>query len=222
MDRKAKPVSDEHTITPAAFHVMLKPRGAICNLDCAYCYYLSKENLYPGSHSRMSDDLLEVYTRQFIQAQQVPEVTFGWQGGEPTLLGLDFFRQAVELQDKYRRPGIRILNSLQTNGTALDDAWCRFFHENNFLIGVSLDGPPELHNAYRVDKGGKPSFDRVMAGLGLLKKHRVEFNILTCVHAANADYALEVYRFLRDEVGAQFMQFKIPVSRKGGGLPNAL
>ncbi|MCC7353010.1 MAG: anaerobic sulfatase maturase [Anaerolineae bacterium] len=196
--------------TPSAFHVMLKPRGAICNLDCAYCYFLSKEMLYPGSRFRMANELLEEYTRQYIEAQGVPEVTFAWQGGEPTLMGLDFFRLAVSYQQKYRRPGMRIHNALQTNGTTVDEAWCEFFRENDFLLGVSLDGPRELHDFYRVDKGGKPTFDRVMAGIALLQKHHVEFNILTTVHAANAPHPLEVYRFLRDEVGTQFIQF-IPI-----------
>ena len=204
---------DTQTTAPPAFHVMLKPRGPICNLECAYCYYLSKERLYPGSRFRMSETLLEEFTRQYIEAQRVPEVTFGWQGGEPTLMGLDFFQRAVEFQRKYCRPGMRILNTLQTNGTLLDDAWCRFFRAHNFLIGLSLDGPREVHDAYRVDKGGSPTFDRVMAGAALLKKHRVEFNILTTVHAANAEHPLEVYRFLRDEVGAPFVQF-IPIVQR--------
>jgi uncharacterized protein len=202
--------ADPKQDAPPAFHIMLKPRGAICNLDCAYCYFLSKEMLYPGSRFRMANDLLEEYTRQYIEAQRVLEVTFAWQGGEPTLMGLDFFRLAVSYQQKYRRPGMRIHNALQTNGTTFDDAWGEFFRENDFLLGVSLDGSRDLHDFYRVDKGGKPTFDRVMAGLALLKKHRVEFNILTTVHAANAPYPLEVYRFLRDEVGAQFIQF-IPI-----------
>lgn len=197
-------------VAPAAFHVMLKPRGAICNLDCQYCYFLSKEMMYPGSRFRMADELLETYTKQYIDAQRVPEVTFAWQGGEPTLMGLDFFKRAVELQQHYRKPGLRIHNAFQTNGVLLDDDWCRFFHQHNFLIGLSVDGPKYLHDAYRVDKGGRPTFDRVMAGLALLKKHRVEFNILTTVHAANAEHGLEVYRCLRDEVGTQFMQF-IPI-----------
>lgn len=196
--------------TPAAFHIMLKPRGAICNLDCAYCYFLSKERLYPGSRFRMSDDLLERYTQQYMAAQRVPEVTFAWQGGEPTLMGLEFFQRAVALQQKYKRPGMRVYNSLQTNATTLDDAWCRFFHEHNVLVGVSLDGPRHLHDIYRVDKGGHPTFDHVMRGIRLLQKHKVEFNILTTVHAGNAEYPLEVYRFLRDEVGTQFVQF-IPI-----------
>jgi uncharacterized protein len=195
---------------PPAFHVMLKPRGAICNLGCAYCYFLSKERLYPDSHFRMEPALLEEYTRQYIDAQRVPEVTFAWQGGEPTLMGLDFFRLAVALQQKYGKPGMRIHNTLQTNGTTLDDAWCRFFKENDFLLGLSLDGPRALHDAYRLDKGGKPTFDRVMAGVDLLKRHGVDFNILATVHAANVGHPLEVYRFFRDEVGAQFVQF-IPI-----------
>ncbi|MDP9383135.1 MAG: anaerobic sulfatase maturase [Chloroflexota bacterium] len=195
---------------PAAFHVMTKPRGAICNLDCEYCYFLSKEMLYPGSRFRMANELLEEYVRQYIEAQRVPEVTFAWQGGEPTLMGLDFFRLAVKLQQKYRRPGMRILNTLQTNATILTDEWCEFFREHGFLIGVSIDGPRELHDTYRVDKGGKPTFDRVMAGVSLLRKHRVEFNVLTTLHAANANHPVEVYRFLRDEVGTAFVQF-IPI-----------
>lgn len=201
---------DDLTTVPPSFHVMLKPRGAICNLDCSYCYYLSKELLYPGSRFRMAHDLLEEYTRQYIEAQQVPTVTFAWQGGEPTLMGLDFFRLAVEFQHKYQRPGMQIQNTLQTNGTTLNNEWCQFFHEQKFLLGLSLDGPQKLHDAYRVDKGGQPTFDRVMAGLALLKEHSVEFNILTTLHAANVEYPLEVYHFLRDEVGTQFVQF-IPI-----------
>jgi len=204
------PTAGRESIAPAAFHIMLKPRGAICNLDCKYCYFLSKERLYPGSRFRMANELLEEYTRQYIEAQRVPEVTFAWQGGEPTLMGLDFFQLAVELQQKYRKPGMKIYNALQTNGTTLDDDWAGFFKENDFLIGLSLDGPRKLHDHYRVDKGGRPTFDQVMRGLGYLKKHQVEFNILTTLHAANAPYPLELYRFLRDEVGAQFMQF-IPI-----------
>lgn len=196
--------------TPSAFDVMVKPRGAICNLDCAYCYYLSKEQLYPDRHSRMSTKVLESYTRQYIEAQRVPEVTFGWQGGEPTLMGLDFFRHAVELQEKFRRPGMRIVNTLQTNGTLLDEEWCHFLREHNFLIGISIDGPREVHDAYRVDRAGQPTWERVMHGLSLLKEHGVEYNILTCVHAANAEHPLDVYRFLRDEVKAKFIQF-IPI-----------
>jgi uncharacterized protein len=208
--------SNNRPIAPPAFHVMVKPRGAICNLDCHYCFYLSKERLYPNSSFQMGKDLLETYTRQYIDSQRVPEVTFAWQGGEPTLMGVDFFKLAVELQQKYRKPGTHILNTMQTNGTLLNDDWCRFFHEHNFLIGLSLDGPRELHDAYRVDKGGKPTFDKVMNGLDLLKKHQVEFNILVAVHAANADYPLEVYRFLRDEASVRFVQF-IPIVERDNG-----
>ncbi|MCY3935222.1 MAG: anaerobic sulfatase maturase [Chloroflexi bacterium] len=195
---------------PFPFHIMTKPRGAICNLDCKYCYFLKKESLFPGSNFRMSDPVLEEYIQQYICAQPHPEVSFAWQGGEPTLMGLDFFRKAVALQAKYRRPGMRILNSLQTNAITLDEEWCRFFGEHQFLIGVSLDGPQELHDHYRVDKGGAPSFQRVMQGIQLLQQHDVSFNILTTVHAANEDHPIRVYEFLRDEVAARYLQF-IPI-----------
>ena len=205
--------AEPQAASPPAFHVMLKPCGPVCNLGCSYCYYLSKERLYPDGHFCMTDGLLETFTRQYIEAQHVPEVTFGWQGGEPTLVGLDFFRLAVELQQKVRRPGTVVHNAVQTNGTLLNDEWCRFFREHGFLVGLSLDGPRELHDAYRVDKRGQPTFDRAMAGLALLKKHGVEFNVLTTVHAANAGHPLDVYRFLRDEVGAAFIQF-IPIVQR--------
>ncbi len=196
---------------PYAFNVMVKPRGSLCNLACDYCYYLDKEQLYPGSQFHMADAVLEQFTREYIDAQrELPEVTFAWQGGEPTLMGIEFFQRAVELQARYRPPGMRIGNALQTNATALDDMWCRFLHKHGFLVGVSLDGPRELHDAFRSDKGGAPTFDRVMRGIELLKEHGVEFNILTTVHAANASRPLDVYRFLRDEVGARFIQF-IPI-----------
>jgi uncharacterized protein len=195
---------------PRAFHLLAKPTGAICNLDCKYCFFLSKEMLYPGSRFRMADELLETYIRQYIEGQAVPEVNIAWQGGEPTLMGLDFFRRSVMYAEKYRRPGMRILYSMQTNGTLLDDEWCEFFHQHDFLIGLSLDGPQALHDAYRVDKGGKPTWQKVMDAAALLKAHKVEFNILTTVHAANMEHPLEVYRFLRDEVGTQFIQF-IPI-----------
>ena len=196
--------------SPPAFHVMAKPRGAICNLDCAYCFYLRKEDLYKGASFRMSDETLESYTRQYIESQRIPEVQFAWQGGEPTLMGLDFFRRAVTLQKNYRKPGMRIANALQTNGALLDEEWCRFFAEHRFLIGVSLDGPREAHDQYRKDKGGAPTFDRVLRAVALLQKHKVDFNILTCVSAANVHQPQAVYRFLRDQIGAQFIQF-IPI-----------
>jgi uncharacterized protein len=197
-----------------AFHVMAKPRGAICNLDCQYCFYLAKEQLYPQGSFRMSDEVLDAYTRQMIAAQPGPEVTFAWQGGEPTLMGLDFFQKAVALQSQYRRPGMQIINAFQTNATLLDDDWGRFLHEQRFLVGVSLDGPRELHDAYRVDKAGRPTFERVMAGVALLQKYKVDFNILACVNNRTAAEPLEVYRFFRDEVGARFIQF-IPVVERG-------
>ena len=198
------------TMLPAAFHVMTKPRGAICNLDCKYCYFLSKEMLYPGSRFRMADELLENYTRQYIEAQRVNEVTFAWQGGEPTLMGLDFFQKAVRYQQKYARPGMRIQNALQTNGTLLDEAWVRFFKEYDFLIGLSVDGPRELHDAYRVNKGGAGSFEQVMRGWRLLRGADVDYNVLCTVHAANQDHPLTVYHFFRDELQTQFIQF-IPI-----------
>ncbi|RPJ45450.1 MAG: anaerobic sulfatase maturase, partial [Chloroflexi bacterium] len=196
--------------SPPAFHVMVKPRGAICNLACQYCFYLKKEQLYPDGNFRMSEDLLEDYTRQYIEAQGVPEVTFAWQGGEPTLMGLDFFRKAVELQEKYRLPGMKVINAFQTNGILLDAAWCGFFHDKGFLIGLSIDGPRGLHDTYRVDHGGQPTFERVMRAARLLREHRVEFNTLTCVSAANVTHGLEVYAFLRDEIQSRYMQF-IPI-----------
>jgi uncharacterized protein len=194
---------------PQPVHVMTKPRGAICNLDCAYCYFLKKEALYPDSKFRMDDATLEQFTRQYIE-QGGDEVVFSWQGGEPTMMKLAFFERAVQLQQQYQRPGTQIFNTFQTNGTLLDQDWCRFFKQHNFLVGLSLDGPRELHDAYRVDKRGAPTFDSVMAGLALLQKYAIPTNILCTLHAANADHALEVYRFLRDEAKAEFIQF-IPI-----------
>lgn len=193
---------------------MLKPTGATCNLDCKYCFFLAKEKLYPNSHFRMEETLLEEYIRQYIASQSTPEVTFAWQGGEPTLMGLDFFRLAVRLQQKHCPPGRRVQNVLQTNGTRLDDNWGQFLRQHNFLVGISIDGPPKLHNAYRVDKRGGPTFDRVMKGLKTLKKYKVDFNILATVHAVNADHPLQVYHFFRDDLGAKFIQF-IPVVERG-------
>ena len=195
---------------PEAFHLLAKPTGAVCNLDCAYCFFLDKEQFYPDSNFRMSDKLLEQYIKQLIEAHQVDQVTITWQGGEPTIMGLDFYRRAVAIAEKYRRPDMIFLHTMQTNGTLLDDAWCAFFKEHNFLVGVSIDGPQELHDIYRLDKGGKPTFNKVMGGIRLLQKHGVDFNILTTVNRVNGDYPLEVYRFIRDEIGADWMQF-IPV-----------
>jgi len=195
---------------PTYFHVLSKPSGATCNLDCTYCFFLSKEKLYPNSRFRMSEETLETYIRQLLESQRAPEVTIAWQGGEPTLMGLDFFKRAVDLVHAYARPGVEIQHTMQTNGILLNDDWCRFFHEHRFLIGLSLDGPQAMHDTYRVDKGGAPTFHKVLRAARLLQEHKVEFNILTTVNAANADHPLEVYRYLRDEVGTQFIQF-IPI-----------
>ena len=194
----------------AAFHVMAKPSGSDCNLNCAYCFFLKKKDLYPGSDLRMSDAVHEAYIRQLLDGHHTPQATVAWQGGEPTLMGLDFFRRSVEFQKKYQKPGTRIENTFQTNGILLDDAWCQFFHDNDFLIGLSLDGPRELHDYYRWDKGGRGTFDRVMRAVRLLQKHRVEFNILCTVNAKNGSHPLRVYRFFRDEVKSRYIQF-IPI-----------
>jgi uncharacterized protein len=201
---------------PSAFHLMAKPTGSRCNLACRYCFYLSKRSLYPESRFRMSDEVQESYIRQLFKTHQAPEVTVAWQGGEPTLMGLEFFRRSIELQQGYLRPGTTIQNTIQTNGTLLDDEWCRFFKQHNFLVGISIDGPRKLHDAYRVDRHGRGTFDRVMQGLSLLKNHGVDFNILAAVHAANGEYPLEVYRFFRDEAEARFIQF-IPVVEQNDG-----
>jgi uncharacterized protein len=195
------------------FHLLAKPTGAVCNLDCAYCFFLSKESLYPGSKFRMTDAVLESYIRQYMEAQDTPEVTIAWQGGEPTLMGLDFFRRAAELAKRHQKPGTVLQHTIQTNGTKLDDEWARFFRENGFLVGISIDGPPDLHNAYRVDKGGRGTFEAVRRGYDYLQKHNVETNILCTVHAANADHPLRVYRYFRDELKAQFIQFIAIVER---------
>ncbi len=189
-----------------AFHVMTKPIGPICNLDCKYCFYLEKEKLFPSNENfRMSDEVLEAYIRGYIGSQDVPEISFAWQGGEPTLLGVKFFRRVVELQKKHAG-GKRIGNALQTNGTLLDDEWGRFLHGENFLVGLSIDGPAKLHNAYRVDKKGRATYDDVLRGLRVLKEHKVEFNTLTVVNRVNSRHPLEVYRFLRG-IGSGFIQF---------------
>ncbi|BDD12244.1 anaerobic sulfatase maturase (plasmid) [Fulvitalea axinellae] len=197
------------TQRPKAFHIMSKPMGPICNLDCTYCYYLEKENLYSKTDKfRMSGPVLEEYIRQNIESQEVPVVEFAWQGGEPTLLGVDYFRKVVELQKKYAN-GKQITNAFQTNGTLLNDEWGEFFAKEQFLIGLSVDGPEELHDPFRYNKGGKGSFEQVMRGLGYLKKHGAEFNTLTVVNSLNQEHPLKVYNFLK-EIGSTFMQF-IPI-----------
>jgi uncharacterized protein len=197
------------------FHVMTKPVGPICNLDCKYCFYLEKEQLYPGkSNWRMSESVLETYIRQYIAAHDSPQVEFAWQGGEPTLMGVDFFRRVVELQQQHAQ-GKKVTNAIQTNGTLLDDEWCALLKGNQFLVGLSIDGPRKYHDLYRVDKDGSPTFDRVMAGMRLLKKHGVDFNTLCVVNRANSVAPLEVYQFLKTE-GSGYIQF-IPLVERAGG-----
>ncbi len=198
---------------PRAFHIMTKPIGPLCNLDCKYCFYLEKEQLYSSNENfRMSDQVLESYVRQYIEEQSTPEINFAWQGGEPTLMGIPFFRKAVEFQKKYA-DGKRISNAIQTNGTLLDDEWSSFLKENQFLVGISIDGPQELHDCYRVDKQQRPTFDWVMRGISFLKKHGAEFNTLTVVNRANSKHPLKVYRFLK-EIGSGFIQFIPLVERQ--------
>jgi uncharacterized protein len=209
----------EEYLSMPDFQVMAKPMGPICNLDCTYCYYLEKENLYGGQKNfRMKDELLENYIRQYIQAQSSPTVTFIWQGGEPTLLGVPFFERVIELQSQYCG-GKKIENAFQTNGTLLTDEWGEFLARNRFLIGLSIDGPEEIHDEFRVDKGGQPTHKRVMRGLDVLKRHGVEFNTLTVVNRKNSQKPLEVYRFLK-EIGSKYLQF-IPIVEEIADQPDA-
>ncbi len=208
----------EHGNAAPAFQVMAKAIGPICNLQCSYCFYLEKEELYPGETQwRMSPAVLETFIRQEMDAHPTSAVSFVWQGGEPTLLGVDYFARVIELQKKYAH-GRDVGNALQTNGTLLDDEWCVFLARNHFLVGISMDGPWELHDRYRVDHAGAGSFDRVVRGLEFLKKHRVEFNTLTAVHRGNSSRPLEIYRFLKD-VGSRFLQFIPIVERVPGTGP---
>ena len=193
------------------FHVMAKPAGSACNLDCTYCFYLSKQQLPDGpGGGRMHDDVLEQFVRNYIQSVTADEVVFSWQGGEPTLLGVEYFAKVVALQKKHAKPGQRIENDLQTNGTLLDEDWARFLKEHNFLVGLSIDGPREIHDHFRVTKHGEPTFDKVFAAAQVLRRHGVRFNTLTCVNRFNASRPLDVYRFLRREIGSTYLQF-IPI-----------
>lgn len=197
---------------PNAFQVMLKPAGSSCNLNCTYCYYLEKSKLFPGKNQmRMSEEILENFTRQFIEAHEVPVVTFTWQGGEPTLMGLDFYKKAIDLQKKYAG-GRKIENAFQTNGTRLNDDWCKFFKDNNILVGISIDGTEKNHDHYRKTVSGGPTFRTVIRGIELLQKHRVEFNTLSVVNDYNVSMAKETYRFLK-QIGSVFMQFLPVVER---------
>ena len=199
------------------FHVMVKPAGPACNLACQYCFYLDKSSLYPESQAfRMDEATLEEFIRQYFQYQPGPVVPFAWQGGEPTLMGLEFFRKVVELQKHYLPPGWRVENALQTNGTLLTEEWCRFLRENGFLVGLSLDGPPELHDAYRHTKQGGPTSTAVLRGLHLLQDSGVEYNILCVVNDVNAQHPLEAYDFFREQ-GVQHIQFIPLVEHLGNG-----
>jgi uncharacterized protein len=203
---------------PVVFNIMAKPFGQVCNLDCRYCYYLEKEKMYDTSDRfRMNEQVLEKFIDEYIASQNVPVVQFVWHGGEPAMLGMDYYRKVLDLQSKYSR-GRSIENVLQTNGTLLDDDWCRFFRDNHFLIGISIDGPEHIHNRYRLNKAGKPSFAKVMQGLELLVKHQVEFNTLSTVNDYNAQYPLEVYRFLKS-TGSRYMQFTPIVERIATHVP---
>jgi len=205
----------------AAFQIMIKPFGPICNLGCRYCFYLEKKNLYKNASSfHMSPEVLELFIRQYVASQDVPEVLFAWQGGEPTLLGIDFFHTVVSLQKKYA-DGKKISNSIQTNGTLLNDQWCEFLSDNDFLVGLSIDGPRELHDHYRKDKNGEPSFDAVMQGVSYLKKHDTRFNTITVINDKNSLHPLETYRFLK-EVGEGHMQFIPVVERKSDEAAKSL
>jgi uncharacterized protein len=193
------------------FHLLAKPAGAACNLSCKYCFFLSKENLYAERESPLMDEAtLDSYIRQLLESSAGPEVHVAWQGGEPMLRGLDFFRRSVELANRYRKPHQRILHTIQTNGTLIDDPWAAFFKQHNYLVGLSIDGPRALHDAYRIDKQGEGSFDDVLRGWNCLQKHAVDVNVLCTIHAANADHPLEVYHFFRDELKAQYIQL-IPI-----------
>jgi uncharacterized protein len=191
------------------FHMLAKPSGPICNLDCHYCFYTEKESLFkPKTSFRMSEEMLENFIKNYIGAQDAEEIPFVWQGGEPALMGLNFYKKVVELQKKYAN-GKRVVNSLQTNGTLLTEEWFPFLAENDFLVGLSLDGPEEIHDNYRVDRGGQPTFHRVLKTLHNLQKYNVSYNVLTCVTKESSTKALEIYRFLKKE-GVQFIQF-IPI-----------
>lgn len=211
---KRKNMMNDNIATPFAkpLYVMLKPAGAHCNLACKYCYYLEKNNLYQNSHRHlMTDEMLEQFTREYIEAQTMPQVLFTWHGGEPLMRSIDFYKKALELQKKYAH-GKQIDNVIQTNGTLLTDEWCEFFAKNHWLVGISIDGPQEYHDHYRVTPAGKPSWEKVMQGIQLLKKHHVEWNAMAVVNAYNAEHPLEFYHFFRDN-GCQYLQFTPIVER---------
>lgn len=193
-------------------YVMVKPAGARCNLNCRYCYYLEKAKLYPEEkRAQMSDELLEHFIRDYIESQTMDEVLFTWHGGEPLLRPLSFYRKAVRLQKQYAR-GRRIDNALQTNGTLLTEEWCQFLRDNHWLVGISIDGPEDFHDEYRLNQGGKPTFQSVMRGISLLKRYGVEWNAMAVVNDYNADYPEEFYQFFK-QIGCQYLQFTPIVER---------
>ncbi|XES78174.1 MAG: anaerobic sulfatase maturase [Candidatus Bathyarchaeia archaeon] len=202
-----------------AFHVMAKPTGSKCNLDCAYCFFLKKKYLYPNSNFHMSNEVMKAYIQQTIEAHEAPTVTIAWQGGEPTLMGIDFFRRATELIKKTACSGIQVEQTLQTNGVLLNEEWCRFLRDNNFLVGLSVDGPKRLHDAYRRDKQGNSVFDQVVNAARLMQKYQVDFNILCTINAENSQHPLEVYRFFRDELKTPYLQF-IPIVERENDTGN--
>ena len=198
------------------FHVMAKPGGAKCNIDCQYCFYLHKEELLGQEKQPVMDEAtLEIFIKSYIESQDSDEIIFSWQGGEPTLLGLDYFRKVVAFQKKHQPKGVRIENDLQTNGILLNTEWCEFLREHNFLVGLSIDGPRELHDIYRKTRSGKPTFDLVMKGVDKLKQYGVRFNALVAINRQNVKYPLEVYRFLTKELGATYIQFTPVVEANG-------
>ncbi|TAK67249.1 MAG: anaerobic sulfatase maturase [Betaproteobacteria bacterium] len=215
--------SAEQKMVPASreFQVMVKPIGAVCNLDCQYCYYLEKKDLYPKRELfRLADDLLERYIVQHIGASPTQAILFSWHGGEPTLLGLDYFRRIVELQRKHRPPAREILNGIQTNGALLDEEWCRFLAAEGFFVGLSMDGPRELHDCYRIDKHEKATHKSVQQAFRLLQRHRVHCDVLCVVHNQNVRQPTAVYRFFKD-IGVRFLQFLPLVVRRGNGAVGA-
>jgi len=222
-------LSEDNTLTfddarrltgPLAFNLMIKPAGSLCNLACRYCYYLDKAGIYGGSEPRMSLQMLETFTKAYIEANEVPQVQFNWHGGEPLLMGIDFYRKALELQRKYGA-GKTISNTIQTNGTLLDARWASFLSDNGFLTGISIDGPQEIHDRYRLDRGGAPTFSKVMQGIEALQRAGAEFNTMTTISRAGEGHGLEVYKFLKS-IGSRFMQFmpvvehvRNPLSKSG-------
>jgi uncharacterized protein len=202
-----------------AFHVMAKPTGSQCNLSCDYCFFLKKKYLYPNSNFRMPNRVMERYIRQTILGHHVPNVTIAWQGGEPTLMGLAFYEHANRVIQKLKRPGMQVEQTFQTNGVLIDERWCRFFHDNNVLVGLSIDGPRHMHDAYRKDKAGQSVFDRVINAAHLMQQYDVQFNVLCTVNAVNSRQPLEVYRFFRDELKTPYLQF-IPIVERDNDTGN--